>query len=233
MGGVARSITRPVRSLGRAIEKPFRTGASSAARQQEQGIADQRAQEQARQRRIGQGKQQLDEIFGGLTEGDNPLWQQHQQAYMDFANPQLEQQYGDARQGLGFALARQGQLSGSLAGDRWADLSRDFQLQQQEVADQGRGYGNQARQNINDQRSSLMALLQSSADPAATSSQARQAVSSLQERPSFSALGPLFQNATAGLGAARTGMQDGQMQRNNQNIIYGGDPDRGTSRVIR
>lgn len=240
MGGVVSSVGDAFGSVGDAIGNPWRTGRSSAERKQKQAVAEQRrevdrqrAAEEARQRRIAQGKQQLNQIFGGLTQGANPLWEQHEQAYLDYANPQLQDQYGDAREGLGYTLARQGQLSSSLAGERFADLSRDNQIQQGEIADRARGYGNRARQNISDQRQSLMALLQSSADPSATSSQARSAVSSLQERPSFTALGPLFQNVTAGLGAARQGMQNGRLQQKTQGIMYGGDPDRESGRVIR
>lgn len=217
------------------LEKPFRTGASSAKRQAEQQAEAQRQQEENRAQRIAQGKQQINRIFGELEGGDGqaPIWEQQQQAYMDYATPQLQDQFGDAREGLTYALSRQGQGRGSLSGERFADLSRDYQLQQQEVADRARGYGTQARQNVNDQRMSLMNTLQASADPGEAARQAQSAVQSLSQTPSFGTLGPLFQNVTGGLAAAQQGARNADLRDRVNQIQYGGDPDRATGRVIR
>lgn len=198
-------------------------------------VTYQRQQESQRQNRINQGKQQLEQIFGGLEGrgGRAPIWQQQQQAYMDYAKPQLEDQFGDARDQLTFALSRQGQGRGSLAGDRRADLNRDYDLRRQEVADKGRGVANQARGDIANQKQNLLQMLSASADPGATATAARSAVSSLASTPEFSPLGPLFQNATAGLAQGMQGMQNQRMNEQVQGITYGGDPDRGSGRVIR
>ncbi len=167
-----------------------------------------------------------------VKQGD-PIWEQQQKAYMDYAKPQLEQQFGDAQEQLTYALSRQGQTRGSLSGDRRADLSRDYDLRRQEVADKGRGVANQARSDIASQKQSLMQMLTASADPGATATAARSAVSSLQNTPEFSPLGPLFQNATAGLAQGMQGRQNQQLQEQVQGIQYGRDPDRGSGRVIR
>ncbi len=167
-----------------------------------------------------------------FRKGD-PIWEQQQRAYMDYAKPQLEDQYGDAQEQLTYALANQGQLAGSVAGDRQARLGRDYDLRRQEVADKARGVGNQARADVADQKQSLLQMLSASADPGATATAARSAVGSLQNTPEFSPLGPLFQNATAGLAANMGGRQQGQMEQRVQGIQYGRDPDRGSGRVIR
>lgn len=164
---------------------------------------------------------------------NDPIWQQQQEAYLDYAKPQLEEQYGDAQDQLTFALSRQGQSRGSLAGDRKADLNRDYDLRRQEVADKARGVANQARSDIASQKQSLLQMLSASADPGATATAARSAVSSLQSTPEFSPLGPLFQNATAGLAQGMAGYQNQKMMDQVQGIQYGRDPDRGSGRVIR
>lgn len=161
-----------------------------------------------------------------------PIWEQQQQAYMDYANPQLQDQYADAQKSLTYALARQGQLAGSLSGDRFADLSKDYKLQQQQVADTARGYANQAKQNIADQKQSLLQMLNATADVGGTTDAARASLNSLKSTPSFTALGPLFQNATAGLGAYATQQQNAQQQKRLNQIAYGGDPDKGSGRTI-
>lgn len=166
------------------------------------------------------------------TEGP-PIWEQQTQAYLDYANPQLEDQYGDAQEQLGFALARQGVSSSSIAGDKWGDLSRDYKLQQQGVADKARGYGNKARADIADQKQAMLSMLNSTADPGATAAAARAQVSSLAATPSFNALGPLFQNVTDGLAAGYRGNSQYQSNQRVGDIVYGGDPDRGSGRTVR
>lgn len=167
------------------------------------------------------------------TQTGDPIWQQQREAYLDYANPQLEEQYGDARGDLAYALARQGQMSGSLAGDRWADLGKDFTLRKQDVAEQARGYENQAKSDIASQKRAMLGMLTSSADPGAAATAARSAVDSLSSRPSFSPIGPLFQNTTAGLAAGLQGFRNAKQTERVNNIVYGGDPDRGSGRVVR
>ncbi len=162
-----------------------------------------------------------------------PIWQQQQQAYMDYATPQLDDQFGEARKALTFALANQGQLGGSVTGDRWARLNRDHSLQRQQVADTARGHANRARSDIANQKQSLLQMLNATADAGGTATAARDQVAALAQTPSFTPLGPLFQNATAGLAAGMAGRQQRDMAEKTQGIVYGGDPDRGTGRVIR
>lgn len=161
-----------------------------------------------------------------------PIWEQQQEAYLDFANPQLDNQYKDARKDLGFALARQGINASSTAGDRWGKLQEDYNLQQQAIADKAMGYANQAKSNIADEKQSLLTMLNSTADPGSAVSAARSAVNSLSSTPSFSPLGPLFQNATAGLAAGMQGNQQFKQNEKLNNIMYGGDPDRGSGKVV-
>lgn len=162
----------------------------------------------------------------------DPIWEQQQEAYLDFAKPQLGNQYKDARKDLGFALARQGINASSTAGDRWAKLQEDYNLQQQALTDKAMGYANQAKSNIADEKQSLLTMLNSTADPGSAVSAARSAVNSLSSTPSFSPLGPLFQNATAGLAAGMQGNQQFKQNEKLNNIMYGGDPDRGSGKVV-
>lgn len=202
----------------------------------EDPVKYQREQEAARQRRIEQGKDQLNAIFAELEGGGDraPIWNQQQEAYMDYAMPQVEDQYRDASGDLTYALARQGQSQSSLAGDRRAKLRRDYNLRQQEVADKARGYANQAKQNIADQKASLLQMLTTTADPGAAATAARSAVSAMRDTPSFSPIGPLFQNATQGLAAGLAGnSQYQQKKRFDDAAYYSRDPDRGSGNIIR
>lgn len=162
-----------------------------------------------------------------------PIWKQQEEAFRDFANPQLMDQYGDAQKEQTFALARQGVDRSSIASENRADLNRDFQLQQQNVDEQARGYGNQARSDISSQKQSLLNMLNASADPGATATAARSAIDSIRSQPSFSPLGPLFQNTTAGLAAGVGAQQAAQQRKQYNDITYGGDPDKSSGSVRR
>lgn len=162
----------------------------------------------------------------------DPIWQQQEQAYMDFAMPQLQDQYGDAKEQMAYALSRQGVGRSSIAGENRADLQRDYDVQKQNVAEQGKGVASRARSDIAQQKQSLLNMLSASADPGATATAARSALDSIRSQPSFSPVGPLFQNATAGLAAGYAGNQSRQQQQRYNDVVYGGDPDR-SSGVVR
>jgi hypothetical protein len=169
-------------------------GGSSKADKQAQ--AD-RAAEAARQQRIQQGTQQIDSIFGQFND---PFYQQRQKSYLDYANPQLEDQYAKARKDLTFALARSGQLDSSVRAAKDAELTQKYSLNKQGIADQALTYGNQARGSVEDARSNLIATLNSSGDAQGAANQALARAQALSAAPAYSPLGQLFSDFTSALG---------------------------------
>ena len=165
--------------------------------------------------------------------GGTPIWEQHKQAYLDFANPQLDRQFDDAAAELTYALSRQGQTGGSLAVDRREDLETDRGQRQLEIAQTAQDYGNKARSDLSQQKSSLYQMLNSTANPGATSQAARSALASISSKPAMSPIGMLFQNTTAGLAGAVPAYREGQRTADVNRIIYGRDPDQGSGRVLR
>jgi len=191
-------------------------------------------------RAVDQGA--LDSMFanGGLfsdvssTGGfDDNFYDERSQSYVDFAAPQLQDQYKDASAALTAALSRSGQLSSSLAGDRGKKLQKDFATQRQSIADRGREYASSARRTINDSRSEAVSMLNASADPDAAVSQALNSASAARDAvPAFDPLGAVFQNATAGLGGYMQGQRMGEIS-NRVKDIYGRDPSRGSGTTVR
>lgn len=178
------------------------------------------------------------DLYGSEDWYDNatqtsPIWEEHRQAYMDFANPQLDRQFGDAREGLTFALARQGQTQGSIAGERRADLETDYGERQQDVAQTGQDYANRAKQDLAAQKQNAYQMLTATANPGATTAAARSSLAALRDTPALTPLGTLFQNSTAGLAGAIPAYQQGQQNARVQNIIYSQDPNRGSGSVVR
>lgn len=131
--------------------------------------------------------------------GDD-FFQERRQSYLDYATPQLEQQYGDAQRDLTFALARGGLLDSSARGSRAADLQQLYDLNTQQVSDQALNYETEARNAIEDARSSLIQQLNVTGDVQGAVNAARARSQALSQPPAFSPLSNLFSSFTEGLG---------------------------------
>lgn len=171
--------------------------------------ADARAAENERQARTTEAIGRVNETFGQFDDG---FFGRQSQAYMDFANPQAEDQYGRARRDLIFALARAGTTNSSTAARRLTDLERDYGLRRQEIADQARGYAQETRANVEQARSNLIAQAQATGDASVAANSALNEANRLRATPTFSPLGALFVNTAAGIGAARNA-QDAESVR--------------------
>lgn len=168
------------------------------------------------------------------TDGDaTPIWEQQSRAFRQYANPELARQKAGAREDLGFALQRQGVGSSSIAGDRWAEQAGEFARAGQDVNERALDVGNQAKGDIARQKQSLLTMLTSTGDAGAAAESARLAVSSLRNAPRVEPLGVLFQNSTAGLAGGMGAYQQGQQLGRYSQTVYGGDPNRGSGRVVR
>jgi len=123
------------------------------------------------------------------------------QGFLDYATPQLEDQYGDAQKQLTFALDRSGNLDSSARGSKTAALQKSYDLNKQQVADQALSYESQARNSVEDARAGLIASLNAAGDATGAANSALARSAALSTPPSYSALGSLFTDFTSGLGA--------------------------------
>jgi len=92
------------------------------------------AEEEARQGRITQGKENIDAAFAGY--GDD-FYSGIASDYMNYANPQITDQYTDAMKALRIALARSGQMQSSERIDRENDLKKKLAAQEMAAARKG------------------------------------------------------------------------------------------------
>ncbi|CAK7259095.1 MULTISPECIES: hypothetical protein [unclassified Shinella] len=122
------------------------------------------------------------------------------QKYIDYANPQLEDQYGDAQKELTFALARGGLLDSSVRGEKAGELQQLYDLNKQQVADQALAYEGEARNAVEDARSNLIATLNATGDAQGAANSAIARASALSKPAAYSPLAQLFTDFTAGLG---------------------------------
>jgi hypothetical protein len=156
-----------------------------------------RADEAARQKKIRQGTGEIDRIFGESFNDD--FFKGRETAFTDYATPQLQDQFADARKELTFALARNGTLDSSIRAGKEGELQQEFDKNDRAVKDQALAYGNEARTNVEGARSDLINTLNATGDAQGAANSALARASTLSAPAAFSPLAPLFANFTAGL----------------------------------
>jgi len=158
-----------------------------------------RADEQARQARIRQGTIDVNKTFD--TQFNDNFYTNRKQSFLDYATPQVEDQYGDAQRELTFALDRAGLLDSSVRGSKAADLQKKYDLTKQQVGDQALSYENQTKASVEDARANLIAMLNATGDAQGAANSAITRASALTQPAAFSPLSNLFADFTSTLGA--------------------------------
>lgn len=159
--------------------------------------AQQRADEQERQARIREGQGRIadiydtnfnDEFFGGIRQG-----------FLDYARPQLDRQFEDAREQNIFSLARSGLLDSSVRGEQAADLQETYDTNLTDIRNRALDYESQARGRVEDARSDTVRTLQATGDADAAADSALARSRALATPPAYSPLGQMFTDGTAAL----------------------------------
>lgn len=165
-------------------------------------------------------------LFSGTTTtggfGDD-FYNQRATDYVNYAEPQLDDQYSAAVKKLTFALAQAGRLNSSTRGTQFADLQKQYDLAKTGIVQKGQDYANQARSAVDSARANLVSLNASLADPSQIANQAQSQVAALQAAPSYSSLSPLFTNVGEDIAT------QADLERRNQNRYSTGIFNTGTS----
>ena len=126
--------------------------------------------------------------------------------HKDHYNPLIEEQYQKAQRELPYKFSNTANSEYQRAA---GELERDYQRQLVDEAAQAEDFANQRRQQVEQQRQSLVSQVTAGADPGAAATLAAGAVKSLSAQPTFSALGDLFAKyANNGVGAYKAGAND-------------------------
>jgi len=173
---------------------------NSVLRQQQADASRARADEEARQGRIRQGTSAIDEAFAGFND---EFYKGRADAYQEYYEPQLQDQFGKARDSLTFALARAGLLNSSVAGEKQADLTKSFEDQRSQIISRALASVNDQRARIAGQKSALVGQLNTTGDSTQASQAALATSKQLAgEQPEYSPLGDIFAGVAAGIGNA-------------------------------
>jgi hypothetical protein len=170
-------------------------GGSKAAEKQ---AKQDRADEQARQQSIRDGTTKVNSIFDSQFTPD--YYEGQKKAYSDYATPQLDDQYSDAQKQLTFALARGGNIDSSAAAGQTADLQKQYDLNKQKIADDALSYGAKAKTSVEDARTNLVSMLNSTGDAQGAATSAISRASALSQPAAYSPLTSLFADFTNALG---------------------------------
>lgn len=203
-----------------------------AQRANERMAAQQRADEQARQNRINQSIAGINNTFSQFNDG---WFNNKRNDYLSYYNPQVEQQYNEAKQNTLFQLARQGLTDSSAGAKVYSDLARDYGNQKQSIESGANSYVQQARSQVEAQRNNLVNQATATANPQASANAATNAVGSLQmiqPQGGYSPLAGLF-NTFAG--AAANGIQNYAYGNNGGLLgqVFKGGSGGNSSRLVR
>lgn len=210
-------------------------GAGAAAQRQaddaKQAAAQAQANEDARQARVKAGQGLINQDFAGFNDD---FYNGRAKAYEDFANPQYQDQYDQARRSLIYGLSNQGLLDSSEGARQMGQLQKQADLQKQQIVDTGLGYANQARQQVEQNRSDLMNQLTASSDPDSIAAGTIGRTQSINATPTFSPLVGMFNNVLGAVNNYQSGQQSAQMQNWMQNNIpsYGTSSGKSSSRMV-
>lgn len=156
----------------------------------------QRAEEEARQGRIAQGKTEIDNAFAGY---DDQFYLDRAQNYVDYATPQIEDQYTDAMRQLTRALARNGTSASSYGAEQIAKLKQQKADAEVDAARKGQSYANNVRASLADAKNNLISQNNALADPTLIANMAASNSLAASAVPEYSPVAQLFAGVTDAL----------------------------------
>lgn len=190
-----------------------------------------RQEEQKRQAQIRAGTKRVNSIFD--TQFDDAFFTGRKDAYLNYATPQLEDQYGQASKQLTFALDRAGQLDSSVRGAKMSELQKLFDTNKRGIADEALAQESSARNAVEDARAGLISSLNATGDAQGATSAALARSQALSAPAAYSPLTQLFVDFTNGLGIQaaqeRAAAAGGAPSRYNTNLFGGAGRVRVTS----
>lgn len=163
--------------------------------------------EQNRQNNIRSGTANINQTFDSQFNDD--FYTKRRQSFLDYANPQLEDQYADTRKQLTYWLDGRGLLDSSIRADKEAELQKKYDLNRRSIADQALDFENTTRNNVSEARAGLVRDLTATGDASGAQQAAVNRATALSASPTFSPLASLFSDFTGAL-ATQANLERGE-----------------------
>jgi len=153
---------------------------------------DQMRQQQIQQQKLtDQSVGKINQAFSGFTP---QFFQGIQNDYQNYALPQLQNQYQQTQNRLGFKLANQGLLGSSVGQDLYNKLGQAQTQSQQQIASQGLQQSQDMQRQVAQQKAQLIGQAQQATDPLSVGQQAIAIASGFSAPSSFQPIGQAFGN---------------------------------------
>lgn len=186
-----------------------------------------RRREEARQARIKAGTSTIEDAFGGFNDA---FYKKRRDAFMGAYTPQIEDQYGDAKDALLFALANAGLVKSSVAAERQTKLNSQRDLAFADITSKAQADQTALAGQVQSQKSALISQLNATGDSEAATNLANSQTKILsQDAPKIESLGALFSGIADGIGNYQIGQQRAQLAQ----YAGGGTGRRQTSVLVR
>lgn len=127
--------------------------------------------------------------FGGFQPS---FFDQRAQDYINYAMPQLSEQYNVAKNQMGYGLANRGLLGSSAAGTQASQLQRSKDRSARQISDAGTAQAQQLRREVEQARQNALSQLYATADPANAGYSAIQSAAGFMQPTGFPAIGNMF-----------------------------------------
>lgn len=163
------------------------------------GAGEARASEARRENAVADGIGNINLVFG--RNFDDGFFGKRRQAYLDYAKPQLDDQFADARKQLIFALDRSGTLNSTARTQKEAELAKLYGTNSRSVSDQALNYENEARNNVSQAQTNLIGTVAQSGNAGAATDAANRSAVALSQPDAYSPLGQVFSGFTSALQA--------------------------------
>jgi len=152
--------------------------------------------EARRQLKVDAGLEEIEKVF---AQYDQDFYDKSGDAYLDYYEPQLEDQFKDGLKELQFALARGGRFGSSTEVNRKAKAAEKYGTEKNELASGAIDASNKTRADVTAAKRDMTNLNQVNANPDLAASLSNSQAGVLNQPPKFDPLLDVFGSITEGL----------------------------------
>jgi len=152
--------------------------------------------EARRQLKVDAGLEEIEKVF---SKYDQDFYDKSSDAYLDYYEPQLDDQFKDGLKELQFALARGGRFGSSTEVDKKANAAEEYGIQKNELASGAIKAANDSEAAVTAAKRDMTNLNQVNANPDLAASLSNSQAGILNQPPKFDPLLDVFGNITEGL----------------------------------
>jgi len=168
--------------------------------------AEARQREEERQARIRAGTGSIDTAFGGFNDA---FYADRRNAYTGFYQPQLTDQFEEARKKLTYALARAGTLNSSIAAENSAKLGREYDTNRAIIQSKAEEDVNALQSRIGSEKTALVSQLNATGDADRVSNEALARTAQMyQTIPPYNMFPDIFLGVAQGIGGIAQNQQN-------------------------